>query len=85
IAEARRIAQEKTLLAEINQLDATTLKQRAYDYLRGGESNRAVSCLIRAVRLNPNDGLTRQYLAYSLLGIDETERAVEQYKAFEQL
>jgi predicted Zn-dependent protease len=81
---ASKAAQTKAWLEDINASDARTLIKKAYKSLQSGENEYAVLALTRAVKLDPNNPLARQYLAYAL-STDDPAAALSQYLAFQKI
>jgi tetratricopeptide (TPR) repeat protein len=67
------------------EADFATLRTKGYEALKKGDNLFAIAALRRAVSLNPNEAMVRQYLAYAFLANGDYEAAVEQFNAWDKI
>jgi Tfp pilus assembly protein PilF len=69
----------------IAESDFATLRNKGYEALKKGDNLFAIAALSRAVSLNPNGALVRQYLAHALLANDDFAEAATQFNAWDKI
>ena len=67
------------------EADFATLRNKGYEALKKGDNLFAIAALSRAVSLNPNETLVRQYLAHAFLANGDYAAAVEQFNAWDKI
>ena len=69
----------------IAESDFATLRTKGYEALKKGDNLFAIAALSRAVALNPNGALVRQYLAHALIANEDFEGAANQFNAWDKI
>jgi Flp pilus assembly protein TadD len=69
----------------IAESDFATLRTKGYEALEKGDNLFAIAALSRAVALNPNGAIVRQYLAHALIANDDFEGAANQFNAWDKI
>lgn len=92
IAPVRRIESSEssdklspTALKVIAESDFTMLCKKGYDALKKGDNLFAITALSRAVSLNPNNALVREYLAHAFLANGQYAAAISQFDAWDKI
>lgn len=70
---------------QIDRTNLESLRVAAYKALLKGDTAIALKVLVTAVRLDPNDGGIRHYLAYALLSAEDPAAALVQYRAYQKI
>ena len=70
---------------EIAEGDVKSLQTRGYAALKAGNTEFAILALTKAVQLEPNNPLTRRYLAYAMVTAGDGSGALQQFYAWDKL